>query len=275
MEVMGDLAAGGALPWAMLATADAAASSAPASAIQKPAAQSFVARFRGLRSVPAGRQHPDVVASDGGGSGELAGSLELLKVVCSTAVADAGLLGFREAADFAANVEEVSRSIEYLQIVAAGAVDRTRREATSAARSGSVGSGSAVGWVTGWGAESVVHEATGWVTGSATESAANPENPESSAPKSPTPGSSAAPDPADDGSRNAAEFLRTRLRISAPEARRRIALAANLLPRTGFTGHTEPAERPELAAAVAAGTVASPARDHHHDGPRPGPAPRH
>ena len=30
-----------------------------------------------------------------------------------------------------------------------------------------------------------------------------------------------------------------------------------MLPRTGFTGHIEPPERPELAAAVAAGTVAS------------------
>ncbi len=68
---------------------------------------------------------------------------------------------------------------------------------------------------------------------------------------------SAPPDPADDGYRNATEFLRARLRISAAEARRRISLAAAVLPRTGFTGHTEPAERPELAAAVAAGTIGS------------------
>ena len=30
-----------------------------------------------------------------------------------------------------------------------------------------------------------------------------------------------------------------------------------MLPRTGITGHTQPPERPELAAALAAGTVAS------------------
>ena len=77
-------------------------------------------------------------------------------------------------------------------------------------------------------------------------------------PPAPNPANS---DPADDGSRNAAEFLRTRLRISIAEARRRLSLAAAVLPRAGFTGHTEPAERPELAAAVAAGTVAP--------GPRP------
>ena len=64
----------------------------------------------------------------------------------STAVDEAALLSFREAADFADNVEEVSRAAEYLQIVAAGAVDRTRREAAVAARSAAVGSGSGSGW---------------------------------------------------------------------------------------------------------------------------------
>ena len=92
------------------------------------------------------------------------GCLELLKGLGSTAAEDAALLSFREAADFAANVEEVSRAVEYLQIVAAGAVDRTRREAQAAARSAAVGSGAAgsgsagsgwraAGWVTGWGTD--------------------------------------------------------------------------------------------------------------------------
>ncbi len=71
------------------------------------------------------------LGSDGDGSGDLARSLELLKSLCSTAVAETALLGFREAADFAAGVEEVSRAVEYLQVVAAGAVDRTRRQAIS------------------------------------------------------------------------------------------------------------------------------------------------
>ncbi|MDQ0077816.1 HNH endonuclease signature motif containing protein [Arthrobacter oryzae] len=169
----------------------------------------------------------------------------------STAAEDAALLSFREAADFADNVEEVSRVVEYLQIVAAGAVDRTRREAAAAARSAAVGSGAAgsagsggagraAGWVTGWGAEP-------------TETAASPQAPAAAGKASTV----AGPDPADDGCRNAAEFLRARLRISVAEARRRMALAADLLPRAGFAGHTGPPVRPELAAAVTAGTVAS------------------
>jgi hypothetical protein len=206
------------------------------------------ARFQGLRSVPAEPPdvvasdgvHADVLASDGGGCGGLARCLALLRSLSSTAVEDAALLSFREAADFAATVEELSRAAEYLQIVAAGAVDRTRREASIAARSVAVGT--AVGWVTGWGVErgteTAVAGPTGWVSGKG-----GPIRP--------------GADPADDGSRNTAEFLRTRLRISAAEARRRISLAEALLPRTGFTGHTGPAVRPELAAALAAGTIAS------------------
>jgi hypothetical protein len=188
------------------------------------------ARVRGLRSVPARLQLPAVVGAEGGGPGDLVRSLQLIKRLSSTAVADAALFGCREAADFAADVEEISRTVEYLQIVAAGAVDRTRCQAAAAARQGSAGSGTAVGWVTGRG----------------TETAADPDAPNSS-----------VPEPADDGFRNAIEFLRARLRVSAAEARRRISLAAAVLPRAGITGHPQPAERPELAAALAAGTVAS------------------
>jgi hypothetical protein len=67
---------------------------------------------------------------------------------------------FREAADFAAGVEEISRTLEYLQVVAAGAVDRTRSQAISVARSCS-----AVGWTTGWGNQTAVHGPIGWLTG--------------------------------------------------------------------------------------------------------------
>ena len=61
----------------------------------------------------------------------------------------------------------------------------------------------------------------------------------------------------DDGYRNTTEFLRARLRISAAEARRRLALAGSLLPRQGFTGEPLPPVHGELGAAVAAGEVAS------------------
>ncbi|MDR6504976.1 DUF222 domain-containing protein [Arthrobacter oryzae] len=254
MEAVGDLASGVALRWATL---PAAASAVQASAAQPSAVQPSAARVRGLRSVPAVLQHlrpgadggTPSLASDGGTSGELSRCLELLRGLGSTAVRDAALLSFREAADFAANVEDVSRAVEYLQIVAAGAVDRTRREAQAAARSavvgsGSAGSGAAVGWVTGWGTETAGdHE------GTRTPAAAGHVVPPGVNP--------AGPDPADDGSRNAAEFLRARLRISIAEARRRIALSSAVLPRAGITGHIEPPVRPVLAAAVVAAAVGS------------------
>ncbi|WP_043439096.1 HNH endonuclease signature motif containing protein, partial [Arthrobacter sp. UNC362MFTsu5.1] len=166
---------------------------------------------------------------------------------------DAAGMGFREAADFAAIVEGIARTTEYLQVVAAGSVDRTRREASAAARAGS---GSGVGWTTGWGEATAVHGPIDWATSEADTS----PNDTSQAAKTAVSGEAsvpAEPDPADDGCRNTTEFLRARLRIGAGEARRRLALAEAVLPRTGITGHTQPPERPELAAAVAAGTVAS------------------
>ncbi|WP_412893218.1 DUF222 domain-containing protein [Arthrobacter sp. 1P04PC] len=54
-----------------------------------------------------------------------------LREVCAAAVDDAGLLGFTEAAAFAGDVEEIARAVEFLQVVAAGAVDRTRTRAAA------------------------------------------------------------------------------------------------------------------------------------------------
>ncbi|MDV8147631.1 HNH endonuclease signature motif containing protein [Arthrobacter sp. B10-11] len=237
MEVMGELAAGGALRWAGL----------PAASAVRPASGP------GLRSVPAGPGASQSLASDGGGSLDLARILALTGALSSTAVDDTAVMGFREAADFAANVEEISRQMDYLQVVAAGAVDRTRRQAQAAARAGS-GSGAAVGWATGWGEATAVHGPIGWAS---SQTAGTGCDPATETPAGTETQETRAPDPADDGCRNSAEFLRARLRIGAAEARRRLALADSLLPRTGITGHTEPPERPELAAAVAAGTVAS------------------
>jgi hypothetical protein len=70
-------------------------------------------------------------------------------------------------------------------------------------------------------------------------------------------GSVPAVSPADDGCRNTAEFLRVRLRIGAGEARRRLALASAVLPRTGITGQPLPPACEETAAALATGTIAS------------------
>ena len=119
-----------------------------------------------------------------------------LRELTATAVGDAALFGFGEAVEFAAGVEEAARALEYLQVVAAGAVDRTRKEAAA-------------------------------------------EN---------------AP-VLDDGYRESGEFLRDRLQITAVEAHRRLALAGDVLPRTGITGQPLPPLREELADAVAAGTV--------------------
>jgi Domain of unknown function (DUF222) len=142
------------------------------------------------------------------------------------APAGARLFGFTEAADFADRVEEVSRAVEFLQIVAAQAVERARQQAQQAPPS------AAPGWHTGW-----------------TENAAAPGA--SIAP------ARSAPAPVDDGFRNAAEFLRARLRISISEARRRLALAPEVLSSTGLTGQDVPPRRAVLAAAVASAQLPS------------------
>ncbi|MEW1784741.1 hypothetical protein AB0305_21390, partial [Arthrobacter sp. NPDC080086] len=61
--------------------------------------------------------------------GDIAASL---REACTSAVDDAGVLGFTEAAAFAGDVEELARAVEFLQVVAAGAVDRTRTQAAAA-----------------------------------------------------------------------------------------------------------------------------------------------
>ncbi|WP_400159042.1 DUF222 domain-containing protein [Arthrobacter sp. BPSS-3] len=61
--------------------------------------------------------------------GDIAASL---REVCTSAVDDAGVLGFTEAAAFAGDVKELARAVEFLQVVAAGAVDRTRTQAAAA-----------------------------------------------------------------------------------------------------------------------------------------------
>ena len=74
----------------------------------------------------------------------VAEALAILREVGLTAVEDAALLGFQAASDFAGTVEELSRSMEYLQVVAAGAVDRTRKQAAAAS------SKAGTSWTTGW-----------------------------------------------------------------------------------------------------------------------------
>ena len=192
-------------------------------------------------------------------------ALAALEAVGSTAVQDAALWDFRAAADFAGRVEELSRTMEYLQVVAAGAVDRTRKQSSAAAARTAAGAGTS--WTTGWrdeapGTAAASGASSGGVSGAAADGRIDG-----------VPGSAASPDAlagegvpldaagdaavVDDGYRNTAEFLRARLRIGAPEAKRRLSLAGGVLPRRGLTGQPVPAVHAELGAAVAAGEVAS------------------
>ncbi|MGY3317572.1 DUF222 domain-containing protein [Arthrobacter sp. TE12232] len=205
---------------------------------------------------PAGRSGVDV-------------ALAALEAVGSTAVQDAALWDFRAAADFAGRVEELSRRVEFLQLVAAGAVDRTRTQAAAAA-----GAGAGMSWTTGWRDDAPgTAAASGAPSGTVSAGIDGGIDGGINGGTDGVPGSAASPDalagegvPSDaagdaalveDGYRNTAEFLRARLRISAPEAKRRLALAGGLLPRRGLTGQPVPAVHAELGAAVAAGQVAS------------------
>ncbi len=79
-------------------------------------------------------------------------ALTLLRSCTGTAVPDAALFGVTEASDFAGRVEELSRVVDYLHLVAAGAVDRTRSQAAAGAgtTAAKFGSDAPAGWLTGW-----------------------------------------------------------------------------------------------------------------------------
>ncbi|MET4619891.1 hypothetical protein ABIE18_001327, partial [Arthrobacter sp. 2762] len=184
--------------------------------------------------------------------GALAESAQALESLRSVTVAGALSFGFAEASRFAGRVEEISRTVEYLQVIAAQAVERTRTQAQQARPSSAAGTG----WQTGWTDPATTDPAT---TDPAVPAAAGGPNPATAtAAGSDAAGGSASAarsaaasgDPvaaadaaavADDGYRDAAQFLRARLRIGIVEARRRLALASEVLPRTGIAGQHIPA----------------------------------
>ena len=161
-----------------------------------------------------------------------------------------GVWGLTAASDFAGSVEELSRTVEYLQVVAASAVDRARKQSAAAPAKASTS------WTTGWrddasgrrpGAGMPARLAwrpargrRGWLRGCSRRPRLWP-----------------ARAAVDDGYRNTVEFLRARLLIGAAEVRRRLTLAERLLPRQGLAGRLVPAVHEELGAAVAAGELAS------------------
>ncbi|WP_454810826.1 DUF222 domain-containing protein [Paenarthrobacter nitroguajacolicus] len=169
---------------------------------------------------------------------------EALGLLRESVVDEARLFGFVEAADFAGRVEEISRSLEYLQVVAAQAVERTRKEAQQA-------SPGASGWRTSW----TEPEPASETPASSVNAAMSSEV--CSSPDAATAAAVSKVSPLDDGYRNAAEFLRARLRISIGEARRRLALAADVVPQAGMAGQQIPARREVLADALASALVPS------------------
>ncbi|WP_461187729.1 HNH endonuclease signature motif containing protein [Arthrobacter sp. Z4-13] len=209
-----------------------------------------------LTAAAGGADEPPRVVNIGG----------LLAAAAAAAPSRLAAADYVEAADFAGQVEDLSRGVEYLQILAAGVVDRTRARAIAdAGTARACRSRTGKNWVTGWdhGAETLDETDAAWPEGAAASgsTASGPTTSGSTASGSVGSGTGAGtgtdrPDrvvtsPADDGCANTAEFLRQRLRIGKSEAHRRLALAADILPATTLTGDTIPAPREHLAAALA------------------------
>ncbi|MGN7250955.1 HNH endonuclease signature motif containing protein, partial [Arthrobacter sp. SAFR-023] len=164
---------------------------------------------------------------------DLKAALALLDTAITTAPDELAGANFLQAADFAELTEELSRRVEYLQLQAAAAVERTRTEAITAAETAS----RAAGWTTGWGKPPEAAAAPhAQLSRAAVDAPAKTPAAASITAQSVPVRAATTWSPADDGSRNTAEFLRTRLRISSSEARRRLALADATLPRTGLAG---------------------------------------
>ncbi|WP_458108182.1 HNH endonuclease [Arthrobacter sp. R3-55] len=221
----------------------------------------------------------------------LLGGAAAVDVLRSTAADEVRLLGFVDAADFAGKVEEIARSLEYVQVIAAQAVERARTEALQAspgssaaasewrtgwtetvpgADAGSLsgagsgtgagsfsggGSFSGAGSGTGPGSGSGAGSGTGAGSGSGAGSGTGAGSGSGAGSEAPAAGSRASV--VDDGYRDAAQFLRARLRIGIGEARRRLALAPDVLPQPGMIGQDIPARRMILAEALASGELPS------------------
>ena len=153
----------------------------------------------------------------------VADAAEALSALCRGSVQAGGLMSIGQTAKFAADVEAMARSVDYLQIVCAGALD-THRVAEAFGSSGSACSADgpdepgacaegAAGWNNTWAeGDSSPHQATG---------KAHAEF------------------------RTTADYMRCRLRITRGEAQRRLKLASVLLPASGTSGELVPAARSE------------------------------
>ncbi|MGM7776775.1 DUF222 domain-containing protein [Arthrobacter sp. KNU-44] len=174
----------------------------------------------------------------GGRQGALDGAVAALRELAERAADDVGVTALQEAVAFASGVEELSRTLDYLQLAAAAGLDRARNE-ESAARPD---------WTTGWAADADPGPGTGWTSGAA----AGPADVQGGAASSMGTGSARGGE-----FRSTAEHLRSLLRISAADARRRLALARELLPGRSLTGQLVPARHGETAEALASGMIGS------------------
>lgn len=179
------------------------------------------ARGRRLAEDPGGPGLVDPRTDHRAPSQGLGASLAEVRRYAETAVNDVGRLGFQEVVALASDVEELSRAVEYLQLVMASGLDRVRGEEAGK-------QAAPAGWRTGWSA-------------------------------APGTASSQRGTGGDRGAefRSTAEHLRSLLRISTAEAKRRLALAEELLPGRGLTGQTVPPRHEETAAALASGAIGS------------------
>ncbi|BCW60811.1 HNH endonuclease signature motif containing protein [Arthrobacter sp. StoSoilB20] len=209
--------------------------------------------------VPAGTPWTDVPAWEA----TLLEGAAAADALRSMAVDESRLFGFTEAADFAGRVEEIARVLEYVQVIAAHAVERTR---TAAQQSSPGALSAATEWRTGWVEPVPVTEqrpegaaaSQSWTgTSSAQAGSAHAGSIETGAKAGSEAGVAGSAGVLDDGYRNAAEFLRARLRVGIGEARRRLALAPDVLPQPGMTGQDIPARRGILAEALATGELPS------------------
>ena len=187
-----------------------------------PAMSSRLPGRASVAGAASGAGSGGLTASDGGVGGAVDSALASAAVVGSDGGCRVGPFGLMEAADFAGRVEELSRTVEYLQLIAAAAVDRTRKESASRPRRPPGRAGARRRRRRAAGSRAGNQDPDGGSNGG-TDIRDRPSGTDPGDGPSGPAGPAALCVAADDGYRNTAEFLRARLRISAPEARRRLS----------------------------------------------------
>jgi hypothetical protein len=133
-----------------------AAGATPANAEQAGLGQAGPTR---ADSEPAGLGHTgstraESAPPESGGAGQPLNLAEIGRLLAEAAAAAPSMLAgadYVEAANYAGQVEELSRGMEYLQVLSAGTVDRTRTQAIAAADAARTNrSRTGKTWVTGW-----------------------------------------------------------------------------------------------------------------------------